>query len=162
MAYVVPRKGGMFELRESHATPAGPRSRTLASFSELTAEAIERAQARATRTLDVNALRQAARRAGAPVAAADSDRAAAELLGELANGRAPRPPLRRLLRSMLGDDTPEARGATDNARAAAAWLSASPARRGKALEDLLLLADSLPQRRRESKMRFPRIESSVA
>jgi len=162
MAYVVPRKGGMFELRESHATAAGPRSVTLASFHELTADVIERARARAAKPLDEGELRRAARRAGAPVARQDSDRAAAELLGELAEGRSPRPALLRLLRGALEETTTQAARVSDNAQAAAAWLSASPRRRGEALKDLLLLADSLPQRRREPEMSFPRIESSLA
>jgi len=49
MAFVVPTKKGSFEIRESRSTAAGPRSRTLASFKELTDETIEKARARAAK-----------------------------------------------------------------------------------------------------------------
>lgn len=141
MAYVVPRPGGRWEIRESRSTPAGPRSRTLASFRTLTPEVLAKAQARSAKeTLDPAELRRAAARAGAPVALDAPDRAAAELLSELAGGRAPRPALRRLLLGALEGG----RSLPDNARAAAAWIAASPRERGEALCDLLLLTDSLP------------------
>jgi hypothetical protein len=47
MAYVVATQPGRFEVRESASTPSGPRSRTLASFRELTGEVVEKVQARA-------------------------------------------------------------------------------------------------------------------
>src|SRR4030081_2734130 len=95
MAYIVPHRSGTWEIRESRATPAGPRSRTLASFGTLTLEVIERAQARSSKTLDPAELRAAAARAGAPIAVDASDSAAVELLSELASGHAPRPGPRR-------------------------------------------------------------------
>lgn len=156
MAYVVRRSGGSWEIRESRTTPAGPRSRTLATFSTLTPEVVSLAQGRSDRPLQAVQLRQAARRAGAPVAAPVSDRAAGELISELAAGRKPRPEIARLLvDSLLGDPA----AALDNARAAAAWIGASPLKRGKALHDLLLLVDHLPRRERPGRPRFPRIES---
>ena len=42
MAYVTARRDGAFEVRESRSTPAGPRSRTLATFRELDAATIEK------------------------------------------------------------------------------------------------------------------------
>lgn len=72
MAFIVPTKKGTFEIRESRSTPAGPRSRTLATFQELTDETIERAQGRAAKRPSAGELREAALRAGAPVAAAPS------------------------------------------------------------------------------------------
>jgi hypothetical protein len=158
MAYVVPRSSGSWEIRESHLTAKGPRSRTLATFRTLTPEAIDHARRRARKRVDAEALRRAARRAGAPVALADADMAAAELLRTLGEGTRPRPALERALRDALSAG---ARAATSNAQAAAAWIGATPQRRGEALGDLLRLADSLPHRRRSEREGFPRIESSA-
>lgn len=159
MAYVVARKTGAWEIRESHNTDAGPRSRTLAGFRSLTPEVIERAQARSTKRLDANELRTAARRAGAPVAAPASDRAAGELLAQLAAGHRPRTSLARLLAKALSADGAQP---TDNAEAAATWVAASPERRGETLRDLLLLVDHLPRTRTPERARFPRITSRPA
>jgi len=91
MAFIVPTKKGSFEIRESRSTPAGPRSRTLASFRELTDEAIDKARARAMKPPTADELREAALRAGAPVAPPPIDRAARELIGRLAKGERPDP-----------------------------------------------------------------------
>lgn len=159
MAYIVARKTGAWEIRESHSTDAGPRSRTLASFRTLTPAVIERARERSSKDLDADGLRKAARRAGAPVVTPGSDATAGELLAELSAGRRPRPLLVRLLVQALSNDESQP---TDNAQAAAAWISASPERRGEALHDLLLLADHLPRRARRERRRFPRIASRAA
>ncbi len=159
MAYIVARKTGAWEIRESHSTDVGPRSRTLATFRALTPEVIERAQARSTSRLDASELRKAARRAGAPVAAQPSDRIAGDLLAQLAAGHEPRPLLARLLVKAL---SAEGSQPTDNAQAAAAWIAASSERRGETLRDLLLLVDHLPQARRPKLSRFPRIASRAA
>jgi hypothetical protein len=159
MTYIVPRSTGTWEIRESHSTEAGPRSRTLATFRSLTPEVIERARERSTRRLDADELRKAARRAGAPVAAAASDRAAGDLLSQLAAGHRPRPLLARLLAKALSAE--EGRP-TGNAEAAAAWIAASPERRGETLRDLLLLVDHLPPPRTRARPRFPRIASRPA
>ena len=42
MAYVVERRSGHWEIRESVHTAAGPRARTLATFRMLTDEVLER------------------------------------------------------------------------------------------------------------------------
>jgi hypothetical protein len=162
MAYVVARKTGAWEIRESHSTDVGPRSRTLASFRTLTPDVIERARGRSSKELDADELRRAARRAGAPVVGPGSDAAAGELLAELAAGRRPRPLLARLLVQALSNDATQP---TDNAQAAAAWISASPERRGETLRDLLLLVDRLPRRAARGARGggpFPRIVSRAA
>jgi hypothetical protein len=171
MAYVVARPSGRWELRESRSTPAGPRARTLATFRALTDEVLERAGARASRPLDREAVRASALRAGAPVADEDVNRAAGELLAQLAGGRRPRAALHRLLLDALQDErvprladrapSLEAAG-TDNARAAAQWISCSAQARGEALRDLLLLGDRLPSPRTRPVARFPRLRSKVA
>jgi hypothetical protein len=158
MAYIVPRVGGMWEIRESHTTASGPRSRTLATFRTLTPDIISRAQARAEGPLEAGELRQTARRAGAPVAPPDGDRATGELLAELAAGRPPRPALARLVVESLQAEPTSPPG---NAQAAAAWIGASPRKRGDTLRELLLLVDHLPRRELRERPRFPRIQSQV-
>ena len=149
MAYVVDRRSGRWEIRESHTTAIGPRSRTLASFQTFTPEVIERAQARSPKTLDASELRNAAARAGAPIAVDASDRASVELLSELTSGRTPRPALRRLLMDALQSDShePSSGAQAASAQAAASWITATPKERGEALHDLLLLTDRLPPSR---------------
>jgi hypothetical protein len=159
MAYVVPRGTSAWEIRESRNTDAGPRSRTLATFTTMTPGVIEHAQARSSQPLDANELRQAARRAGAPVAPPSADRAVAELLAELAAGRRPRPVLGRLLLDAL---RAEGDAQSANAEAAATWIAASPKKRGDTLRDLLLLVDHLPRSRAPEDVRFPHIASRAA
>jgi hypothetical protein len=163
MAYVVARPGERWEVRESRSTPAGPRSRTLATFKTLTPEVLERAAARSSTPLDPLELRKAALRAGAPVAGRDADRAAGELLAALATGTKPRPVLRALLLDALTDTRPTTpRTSSDSARAAARWATATQQQRGETLRDLLLLADHLPPRRRTACTRFPHLRSRPA
>lgn len=159
MAYVVAKANGTFEIRESHATARGPRSRTLASFRTLTPDALAKAAARASQPFDAEHVRRAALRKGAQVAGSSSDVAAAELLRELDEGRPPRPWLARLLRDALAGTADRL---NSNAAAAAAWIESTPQRRGEALRDLLLLVDSLPVKPAVERPRFPRIESSPA
>lgn len=166
MAFVVPTKKGIFEIRESRITPTGPRSRTLASFKELTDETIEKARARAAKPPTADELREAALRAGASIAPPPVDRAARDLLGKLAKGRRPDPMLKRLLLDALTNedrsDRPSDPAATvsDAARSVSEWVGASAKERGEALEDLLLLADALPLRRRPETIGFPRLKSA--
>ncbi len=163
MAFVVPTKQGRFEIRESRSTPAGPRSRTLASFAELTDEVIEKARGTAAKPPSAEELRRAAKRVGAPVAREPADQAARELIAELGKGRKPEPRLRRLLAAKLADGPTGATTPADPARAVAEWMAATPRERGTALRDLLLLADALPSGGRRGKpLRFPRLRSTHA
>lgn len=166
MAFVVATRAGSFEIRESLSTPSGPRSRTLASFRELTEETIERAQARASKSLDASELRDAALRAGAPVAAPPADRAARDLLGRLAKRQKLSPMLKRLLLDALVNDdrgdrpTDPSAMVSDSARSVSEWVGAGPRERGEALRDLLLLVDALPLRRRPETSSFPSLKSA--
>jgi len=166
MAFVVSTKRGSFEIRESRSTPEGPRSRTLVTFRELTDEAIEKAREKAAKPLSAAELREAALRAGAPIAPSPVDRAARELLGRLARGERPDPMLRRLLLDALATenrgDRPADPSATvsDSARAVSEWVGTTPAERGEALADLLLLADALPMRRRADAIGFPGLKAA--
>jgi len=163
MAYVTSTKRGTFEIRESRSTPKGPRSRTLASFAELTDEVIEKARSKADKPPSREELIDAARRAGAPVARPAADQAARELIAALGKGKQPEPRLRRLLSAKLSDDPKEAIAPSDPARAVAEWMASTPAERGKTLVDLLLLADALPHAARRGKpLRFPRLGQKPA
>ncbi|HEX3239942.1 MAG TPA: hypothetical protein VHR18_07390 [Solirubrobacterales bacterium] len=168
MAFVVPTKRGGYEIRESHNTPKGPRSRTLASFRELDDTVIRKARERAARPPEPEDLRQAAIRAGAPVAEEPVDRAARETLRLLAGGAPLDPMLRRLL---LGAFQVEERRAgahsngpapevSDAARSATQWIGATLEARGEALSELLDLADALPFEIRSEGIDFPRLRSS--
>lgn len=166
MAFVVPTKRGRFEVRESHSTPEGPRSRTLVSFRELDDDAVDRALARATKPFDPAKLRRAALRVGAPVAPTAVDRAASEAVRLLAKGNRPDPVLRRLLLDALQNenrrDGPEDPNAlvSANARAASEWIGVDAGERGRVLGDLLGLADALPIRRRPPQIGFPHLRST--
>jgi hypothetical protein len=166
MAFIVPTKKGTFEIRESRSTPAGPRSRTLATFRELTDETIAKAQERAVKSPSADELREAALRAGAPIASPAIDRASRELLGRLAKGERPDPMLRHLLLDALTNEDRDGRptdpttAVSDSARSASEWVGATPAERGAALEDLLLLADALPLRRRGDTIGFPGLKAA--
>jgi hypothetical protein len=161
MAFVIPTKRGGFEVRESHSTPAGPRSRTLATFKEMSDEVIEKARARAAKPPSAEQLRAAAARAGAPFSGPPVDRAARETLQLVAGGEQLDPMLRRLLLDALSPQEERGQSAivSDAARSASQWIGASPQRRGEALRDLLELADALPIRIRPEEIGFPRLNS---
>jgi len=167
MAFIVATKPGRFEVRESRNTAAGPRSRTLASFKELTEETIEKARGRAENPPSAEELRAAALRAGAPVAPAPVDGAARDLLARLAKGQRPDPMLRRLLLdALLNEDRSDSRrdpaaSVSDTARSVSEWVGASASERGDTLVDLLLLADALPLRRRAETSAFPRLGAAA-
>lgn len=129
----------------------------------MTDEVIEKARERADRPPSREELTVAARRAGAPVARPAADQAARELIAALGKGNEPEPKLRRLLSTKLSDDPGEAIAPSDPARAVAEWMASTPAERGKALVDLLLLADALPHTSRRGKpLRFPRLGPRLA
>lgn len=163
MAFVTKGRGDSWELRQSHHTPNGPRSVTLATFDQLTPRVVEHALKRAVKPLTAADVEHAALRAGAPVQAPTADRAARELLRELAHGARPRAALRRLLAAGLGDaaDGAGAEPPSDAARAAGEWAGAAPRDRADALVDLLLLADALPPPRRRREPRFPRLDPAT-
>jgi hypothetical protein len=72
MAYVVARRSGRFEIRESLHTAKGPRARTLAGFSVLTDDVLSAAARRAQRPFDADGVLRSGRRAGARVQVASS------------------------------------------------------------------------------------------
>jgi hypothetical protein len=165
MAYVVATKPGRFEARESANTANGPRSRTLASFRELTDEVVEKVQARAVKPPTTGALTRSALKAGAPVRGPELDHAARETLRLMANGERPDPMLRRLLLDALSDEDRSDRPAdskarvSDAARAATQWVGVGVEERANVLRELLELADALPVRLRPHEIGFPRLKS---
>jgi hypothetical protein len=164
MAFVVATQRGRYEIRESQHTSKGPRSRTLASFKELSDDVIEKARARASKPLSAAEVERAARKVGAPGARDPIDRAARELIAELGKGRHLDPTLRRLLIDLLEKndlDDHETRPATDAERSVAEWMASTPQERGNTLFDLLLLADALPHGGRVGKaLEFPLLDST--
>jgi hypothetical protein len=158
MAYLAQRARGRWELRESVSTTNGPRSRTLASFDQLTDDVLRKAAERATRPFDAAAVRESARRKGVIVALPPAERAARQLTGLLAQGATITPVLAGVLQTLLDDSTPIR--PSHAAQSAAQWVGASADDRAHALEDLLLLADALPQRPRPRELTFPRLQSA--
>lgn len=163
MAFVVPTRADRYEIRESRSTARGPRSQTLASFTELTDEVIEKTRQKAAKPPSAEELRRAARRAGAPVARPPIEQAARELIAELAKGNRVDPGLRQILIELLErgyQEDARPSPANEAARSVAIWMAATPKERGRALFDLLLLADALPSDGRKGKpLRFPRLHS---
>lgn len=161
MASIVRHRTGSWEIRESLRTPAGPRSRTLASFRELTPEVLEHARARASRPFDAESVKRSAHRKGAPVARAAEQVATQRLLAQLdAGARLPpgwRAMLAETLETSASPRTTEPR-VSAQAQSARGWAPASLSDRGAALVDLLLLADALPAPRARPE-RFPRLVS---
>lgn len=163
MAFVVPTKAGKFEIRESRATPKGPRSRTLVTFGELNDEAIEKARAKASKPLDRDELLRAARKVSAPIAPPAAERAARQLIAELGRGKRLDPTLKRILVDLLERgraDRREPSAWQEAAHEVAEWMAATPEEKGRALVDLLLLADALPHAGRRGKpLTYPRLDS---
>lgn len=149
MAFVVRRSGGRWEIRESVATKAGPRSRTLATFKILSPKVIDRAVDAARGSVDRADLVRSAKRAGVPFELPRGDALARDLLRSVAQGEYISPGLRRMVADRLG-------GATDHAidDSLAGYLGASLEERGRALVDLLDLGDSLPHAQ-SGPLRFP-------
>jgi len=162
MAYAVPRADERFELRESAWTPKGPRSKTLATFKQLTPEVISHAVTRSDGVTTRSELVAAAKRAGASMPRPPADESAVRLIGFLAQGESLSPAIERLLRDRLGHTDHQERPPTDSERAAAAWLGRSLAERGEALRELLLLADRLPSPMRSDRLEFPPVGTATS
>jgi len=165
MTYVVATHSGRFEVRESRATDKGPRSRTLATFRELTDEVVEKVQATAVKPPTTEGLKKAALKVGAPIQDSELDEAVKKAVRRIASGDRPRPLLRLLLLDALldedgSDQRPGSSGPiSDAARSASEWIGAAPQERADALRDLLELADALPIRPRPHEIGFPRLKS---
>ena len=154
--FVVARPNGTWEARESYRTARGPRSRTLATFRELTGEVADQVIERSSKPVDRDELQVKATRAGAPVVTTEVDRSAETLLRQMHFGRQPRKGLVRLLRDDFGADQPPVEHAVDRMKM---WAGATKRERAEALVELLDVGDALPRGRRADKIGFPRIRS---
>ena len=164
MAYLVRRSPGRTEIRESYATPEGPRSRVLASFSgPLTRDTLARAAARASRRFDAAAVARRARAMRIQVRERSREPEARALLSRLRRSDPLDPALVAALRRALAQrpETP----APEAFAEVSEWIGASAAERGAALRELLDLygriAQSRPPQRQPTPARehFPRFSS---
>jgi len=156
------RRGDRVEIRESRATPRGPRSRTLASFrGALSPDVLALAAARAGGRFDAEALRAQARAKGIAVSGRRGDHAARALLAELQRGEVPDPVLVSLLRGLL--EPLPAEPVPEHLADAAEWVGRHEAARGRALRGLLRTADTIVRSREPVRTppaeRFPRFAS---
>jgi hypothetical protein len=155
MAYLRKRRDGRVEIRESVATRAGPRARTLAVFrGALAPDVMERAAGLARRPFDRAALRARARALGVPLSERRADGAARALLRDLRQGVSLDPVLVTLLREALAGLP--ARPVPEALAEAAEWVGVGAERRGAALRGLLRASDRLvrarpPRREREAR-----------
>ena len=147
MAFVVRRPKNRWEIRESYATDAGPRARTLATFKVLTTAVLDRAVAKSEGRADRRTLIREAKRAGVPLERREADAVAETLIRATARGAPLRSGLQRLLMTQLGP-----RNQRDDSFAE--WIGAPLEERARALVQLLDLGDSLPKRR-TGPLRFP-------
>ena len=157
MAFVVTRRDGRFEIRESVSTPRGPRARTLVTFRELSAAVLDKAEERATTPFDRARVEHRVLVAGAPQAR-QTARLAWQLLADLETGHAVPAALAGALAARLAS---RADSAPDTLAPLSDWFGATLQERGEALRDLLRLTDRIPARRRRRGKRFPRIASTL-
>jgi hypothetical protein len=154
MTYVVARPHQRFEIRESTATPAGPRARTLATFRVLSEDVLDRAASRARRPFNRARVEARAAALGARRVDNAAGRAARDLLAALHRGE-PVPPA---LAGRLREELPAPRrDIPDSIEPVLDWIGTSAAQRGEALRDLLRLTDRIPTRRRAATLSFPGI-----
>jgi hypothetical protein len=162
MAYLRKRRDGRVEIRESAATAAGPRARTLAVFrGALAPDVLERAAALARRPFDRAGLLDRARELGVPLSERRADATARALLRDLRQGVSLDPVLVTLLQGALAPLP--ARPVPEELAEVAEWIGVGAERRGAALRGLLRTADRLlqerPPRRERAAPRFPRFQS---
>lgn len=141
MTYIVSRPGGRWEIRETHRTAAGPRSRTLTSFRVLTPEVAEKAIERSSRSLTAWELQKMATEAGALLGTREVDRLARSLLSRKAAGEMPRPGLARALLDALASSSAERR---DEREQGGRVGDRDDEAAGERLEEVLGLAEALP------------------
>lgn len=157
------RPGRRCEIRECVATERGPRQYVLASFAGmLTPETLDRAEERARRPFDREALIARAQRMGIPVTRRRRFPEARALLASLQRGGGLDPRLVTLLREALA--ALPAEPVPEHLAEAAFWLGQSEAARGRALRGLLRATDRVLRSRGPLRSpparRFPRFRSA--
>ncbi len=165
MAYLVSRAGGRFEIRESYATPDGPRARQLARFhGALTPDVLERAARQARRPFDRAAIESRARALGVEVRERSGEPEVRALLARLRREDRLDPIWATLLRDALDANAPASQAEVPEALAEVSeWVGASNVERGRALAELLDLYGGIAARRPARRVResapFPRFSS---
>jgi hypothetical protein len=156
MASLIRRSDGRLELRESVWTPRGPRGRTLAIFRELTPEVLDHAQRRARTPFDAGQVVARAAKQGVHVKRVLGSREDPVVVSRARRGEL-WPAFAAALRREL-DDSGEAE-LPAHLEAMLDWLGSSDEERGRALVDLLRLADRIERGRphRRGPLRFPRL-----
>ena len=140
------RQADTYEIRECVVTDRGPRQRALARFHRiLTPDVLDRANARARRPFDRDALIEKARRAGIPVAEERRETEARTLLARLRSGRKLDPTLVTLLRDALA--SLDAMPLPPHLADAVDWVGKSETERGQALRGLLRTASRVVRSR---------------
>jgi hypothetical protein len=158
MAFIVAKKDGSWEARESVRTESGPRSKTLASFREISPEVIRQITDRASKPVDIDDLRRRAARAGVPTAT-EVDRLAARTAREIALAGRPS----RNYSILLADALREESKLPHHLDRMKLWAGATLAERADVLVDLLRASGAFPPIDRErdrQRPRFPRINSN--
>ena len=154
MAYLYTRRSGQVEIRESRATPKGPRSRTLASFrGPLTDALLDQAEARATARFDRRTLVAKAAALGIRFLPDKADAAARKLLAALRRGAPLEPVLATALKRAL--EPLETAPIPDAVLDVVEWLGASDIERARALRDVLRLYDTIARSRDPVPMQPP-------
>lgn len=159
MAYFTARPNGRWEIRESHRTERGPRSRTLASFRELSPEVLERAVARSAEQIHPDRLRRDAEAAGVPTGPGEADRLARALLALVAQERLPREPLRRALMHNLRRHDPALQSSAAAGEVSREDREADEVT-GARLAEVLDLAEALPYTPKKD-LEYPRLIDRV-
>lgn len=158
MAFIVSRPNGTWEARESFRTEAGPRSRSLATFRELSPQVIQRIVERVSKPLDIEDLRQRALRAGVPTATG-VDRLSARVAREITLDGPPSRSRSILLTDALRDKSE----LPHHLARMKLWAGATDDERADALADLLRASRAFPPvdwEKRDRRPRFPRIETN--
>jgi hypothetical protein len=156
MAFVVARRDGRFEIRESVTTPAGPRARTLAGFKVLSDSVMYEARSRATRPFDPEVVRARARALKVPERSDAAAVTARKLLAQLRQGERLPPMLAAELRKALPEVSTEMPDSLDDA---IEWAGSTFAEKGRWVRELLAFGAVFPQNGRPGELAFPRIES---
>jgi hypothetical protein len=156
------RQGSRYEIRECVSTDRGPRQHTLASFrGVLSPEALDRAEAKASKPLHRDEVVARARRMGIPGTHRRRFPEARSLLAILQRGAKLDPSLVALLKAAL--EPLESESVPDHLTDAAEWIGQSEGERGRALRGLLRTADRIVRSRRPLRTRprrvFPRFRS---
>jgi hypothetical protein len=154
MATIICRRDGRFEIRESVATVRGPRSTTLAIFSELSSDVLKRAGAKADRAFDAAAIKRRAEELGVPWSGPTSVADVRHVLARVAANEVP-PAFLAALKKVTS--TVEV-SLSPTIEPMLHWIDKDDDERGRAVFELIELGDVIMRSRgggREGPLRFP-------